>query len=546
MMIGILISALLVLKLRATVSDASSKSVLLKDGTLFYGTREENALCFKGIRYAQPPIGDLRWTPPVMYSYPDVGETVVNATSYGSHCMQSVWPNGSEDCLFLNVFTGANREESQRLVPVLIFIHGGSYVSGSAKFYSGADIVNYWAEEVVVVTVDYRLNVFGFLGAEELRSRDKDAHSTGNYGLQDQRMAFEWVRQNIESFGGNASHITIMGESAGGGSVSNHLTMKKTWEYFTGAIIESGSFTQWTTQTMQRAQSMYKGLLDTVGCADVDCLLRQDTDTLFNANVAYSDDDIYLSPYVPTADGVEMMTHTWLAAASGDVADVPILHGTNADEGVLFTALSGRRRVNMSELRGFWSDQKYTTEEIAELTRLYVVGKEYEYPVSGHDALTTTEWWALQRSTGDGMFSCPAKHLSEQLTVPRPGKLSRKSNTYFYHFEYGSLISSYTVHGAELPYAFHWKLGLFSDESLANLLSSYWGNFVTSSDHNPNAGVVGMESIPDWPAYVFQDDNLLVLSEIDNVHVLSGLKERECRFHIRRIDASIKEAFENK
>ena len=175
---------------------AQDVTATLRDGTVLLGTRQGEANCFKGIRYAKPPVGELRWTPPVMYSYPEAGETVVNATAFGSHCIQNTWPGGTEDCLFLNVFSGADTDQSAEPVPVLIFIHGGSYISGSAKFYSGADMVSYWGQRAVVVTLDYRLNVFGFLGGAELRDRDP-AQSTGNYGLQDQRMAFEWVRQNI-------------------------------------------------------------------------------------------------------------------------------------------------------------------------------------------------------------------------------------------------------------------------------------------------------------------------------------------------------------
>ena len=185
-----------VLFLWPQLAASSDTAVTLPDGTVLQGSREADANAFKGIRYAKPPLGALRWCPPVIYSYAEAGIPVVNATAFGSHCMQNTWPNGSEDCLFLNVFTGVNASVSEQLLPVLIFIHGGSYISGSAKFYSGSDMVTFWEGEAVVVTVDYRLNVFGFLGSDALRSRDP-ARSTGNYGLQDQRLAFEWVRRNI-------------------------------------------------------------------------------------------------------------------------------------------------------------------------------------------------------------------------------------------------------------------------------------------------------------------------------------------------------------
>jgi carboxylesterase type B len=171
----------------------------LPDSTQLRGTTDGVISSFKGVRYAEAPVGDLRWRPPVLYSYKEADEgTVIDATTFGAHCIQSTWPNGTEDCLFLNVF--APSIVPSEPVPVLIFIHGGSYTAGSAKFYQAADMVRYWDGKAVVVTLDYRLNVFGFLGARELKERDTGSQSTGNYGLQDQRMGFTWVRQNIGMF----------------------------------------------------------------------------------------------------------------------------------------------------------------------------------------------------------------------------------------------------------------------------------------------------------------------------------------------------------
>jgi carboxylesterase type B len=184
---------------------SSQEVVTIADGTQFKGTSNGIIRSFKGIRYAESPVGKLRWAPPVAYTNPNV-ENIVDATKYGSHCIQSVWPNGSEDCLFLNIFVAENISSSASL-PVVIFIHGGSYVSGSSKFYPGEDMVEYWQGSAIVVTLDYRLNVFGFLGSEDLRVQDKDSGSCGNYGLQDQRMGFEWTRKNIGIF---ILHIALL------------------------------------------------------------------------------------------------------------------------------------------------------------------------------------------------------------------------------------------------------------------------------------------------------------------------------------------------
>jgi carboxylesterase type B len=139
------------------------------------------------------------------------------------------------------------------------------------------------------------------------------------------------------------------------------------------------------------------------------------------------------------------------------------------------------------------------------------------------------------RSTGDSLFSCPAKYASQQLS-------KRKSKLYMYHFEYASLMSSYVNHGAELPYVFHWKLGTTSDIDVADMMSSYFANFVINQNHDINQQCFEgeMSSLPIWPVYTYDTDELLVLSTPEKTKTVSGLKNNECEFHIAHIDASIR------
>ncbi len=192
---------------------------------------------FAGIPYAEPPINALRWQPPVTKRpwFP----RVLDATSFGSKCTQGLNGTGSEDCLFLNVYTPtfALHEPEQRNLPVMLFIHGGAYVEGSGDTYPGETLVEPEANPVVVVTINYRLNVFGFLCGKEVMQRSRQC----NFGLEDQRLALAWAKKHISAFGGSGEAITIFGESAGGNSVINHIAAEASAGLFARAIVESGA-----------------------------------------------------------------------------------------------------------------------------------------------------------------------------------------------------------------------------------------------------------------------------------------------------------------
>jgi carboxylesterase type B len=230
----------------------------------------------------------------------------------------------------------------------------------------------------------------------------------------------------------------------------------------------------------------------------IDCLSQLDLDAsaLFQAAEdlpSYSILSVESLPFTPTADGVEITTHPWIALANGEVDDVPLLHGTNADEGLLFTTLplDATHQDLLAEWRGV---QGYTAEETALLEELYGT-QEYE------NVLTVSRaWWQSQRSLGDKWFSCPAEYTSQQLSaLPH-----RHSATFMYHFEHPSLMSPFVIHGSELAYVFHWSIAMANQEDayMANATCSYWGNFALSVSHDVNNPIVGMTDLPHWPAYL--------------------------------------------
>jgi carboxylesterase type B len=239
---------------------------------------------YLGIPFAEPPTGKRRWAspePPKSWS-----PAVRQATRWAPNCAQlspPAWQTMdhnksaySEDCLYLNVFTPEPVSKEQRTLdyPVMVWIHGGGYAYGGAhdSELDGTQLAD--MSNVVVVTIQYRLDVFGFLGSESLRGTD---NSTGNWGMQDQRMALQWVQDNIKAFRGNASKVTIFGESAGAGGVSNHVAMPKSWGLFGRAIMQSGGFQRWVAKPLAWAERNYQALLKSIGCTGVECLLGKST-----------------------------------------------------------------------------------------------------------------------------------------------------------------------------------------------------------------------------------------------------------------------------
>jgi len=222
------------------------------------GTVSGDFRVFRGIPYAAAPVGDLRWRPP----QPHPGwDNVRDATSFGATCPQV--PGGwntintttiDEDCLFANVYTPSATLDNG--YPVMIYIHAGEFRYGSSN--DKENEFPYFSDEVVLVTFNNRIGTLGFLGSDALRSRSPD-NSTGNYGIQDQRELFRWVRKNIAAFGGDPGRVTIFGESSGGTCVGLHLTNPRSHGLFDKAILESPGLSQ--IKTKEHAFQNYQYLL---------------------------------------------------------------------------------------------------------------------------------------------------------------------------------------------------------------------------------------------------------------------------------------------
>src|SRR2546421_7421473 len=273
---------------------------------------------FLGIPYAAPPTGDLRWRPPQPAPrWQGIRDTV----SYGNRCPAAASTNGprseNEDCLFLNVQRPTDVHSGQKL-PVYFWIHGGGLQNGSSNQHDGSLIVQ--RTGVVVVTINYRLGVFGFLAHPGLTA---EAGQAGNYGLLDQQAALRWVHRNIAAFGGDPDQVTIGGESAGGWSICAHLSAPGSAGMFAAAMIQSGSC---VSQTLAQAEANGTAAGQALGCTDAACLravpAARLVDTTINARFVSG------VPALPENPDT--------AVRAGRFARVPLVIGANLDEGRTF------------------------------------------------------------------------------------------------------------------------------------------------------------------------------------------------------------------
>jgi para-nitrobenzyl esterase len=283
---------------------------------------------FRGIPYAAPPVGSLRWRPP---QAPLTWTGTRDASTYGTPCEQGPAPYPvSEDCLFLNIYEPASTTPSSRL-PVMVWIHGGSFIAGTGSDYDGTALA--LRGNLIVVSINYRLGYLGFLAHPALSAQDPN-HVSGNYGILDQQAAFAWVRRNIANFGGNPSLITIFGESAGGQSVVDQL-VSPTAGPLAGAIVESGAYAD--LPTLAQSETAGETAATNLGCPDqtAACLYALDA-----AKIAAATNPLTNAGGVsPVVDGITLPLSPPIAFAKGKFQRIPVINGSNHDEYRLFIGI---------------------------------------------------------------------------------------------------------------------------------------------------------------------------------------------------------------
>lgn len=424
----------------------------------------------------------------------------------------------------------------------MVFIHGGGYAYGGSHDteLDGGQLVQYRGS-VIVVTLNYRVDILGFLGGEALRSRDPTG-STGNYGIQDQRAAMEWVQTNIHAFGGDAKKVMIYGESAGAGSVSNHVVMKKSFGLFERAAMQSGGFQQWVAKSMKDAQKNYNQAALNLGCDgqdEVACMLGKKPWELFVGS-EYSAlpqlDSWDACRWAPTIDGVEMEVHPMVALANGDIAPtadgklIPIILGTNKDEGTSFIGYNkiGDLPKSLPKLLSAKAFLNWATAIWGESAATKMVDI---YPLTKRPSFKN--WHQATLATGDYMMTCPNRMFGRLYA----NKQKESGFVYFFSEMPGNKTTDEGVfHGAEIRFVFHisdeLNFGPADDEILlSGQMVCYWANFAETGDPNrPEDCNDKMGKTINWSPFSQLDNGTNVRIQLPASSIENGLRDTECDF----------------
>jgi para-nitrobenzyl esterase len=371
--------------------------------------------------------------------------------------------------------------------------------------------------------------VFGFLGSKELSART-DGYGSGNFGIQDQRMAMEWTSMNIDRFGGDKSRLMIHGCSAGGVSISNHLTQPLSWPFFTAAAMESGNMYAFTDAvSMVDAQTAYADLLGGLRCDSIDCLLAKNTTELLRA---------YAGHAAPVVDGVNLEDFPKALLRGGRVKDVPTVVGAARDE---LAGLDARRLAPYAKLTadGFrrWLSLQYGPEHVETMLKLYPASSARVGPEGGPcpgdppwSKRCTPYYYLLETIATDDALVCSARAVAE---------LSPAGKTYQYLFAFPNDVNhfgngtttNFVGHCTQNPYVFGNTVltGAKGQASLemGALLSERWANLAKYG--NPNGGAAADAAGP-WAAYSEAADEAFVFGNTAATSAMRPNKKAQCDF----------------
>lgn len=461
------------------------------------GVVERGLGTFKAIPFAEAPVGNLRWKAPVPKK---PWQGVYAATEFGGMPPQQVrtWPGApapkvSEDCLYLNIQTPA--ESAKEALPVLVWIHGGGFITGDANSNDGAKFAK---QGIVYVSLSYRTGALGFLSLPEL-SAENERGISGNYGLLDMIEGLKWVKENIAAFGGDPAKVTIMGESAGAIAVSMLCASPLAKGLFRGAISESGG----SFCPVDAVRVDNNGIRDVKGSEQygLDWMKRVGVSSL--AELRETPWETLVSDaqsggvggFWPTVDGYVLPDDQYKMYEAGNYNDVNVLIGTNSDEGAMF--------CRPTELKKYQADIRAEYGPFAErMLQLYPAKTDEETFGALSDifretafAWPTWAWAVLQQKTGKGKVYM---YYFDQFDANRPmfgGPNAPKPRG--------------ANHASELQYVFASPWGRpfeGGDKAVSDAMNTYWGNFVKTGD--PNG-----EGLADWPVYKDGENTVMLFKD---------------------------------
>jgi len=506
-------ASLLALSFGAGTANAQAK---VQQGSL-KGTVEGGLKVYRGVPFAAPPVGDLRWRAP---QPPAKWTGVRDASAFGPDCMQGITPRPadghgptmSEDCLYLNVWTPARSPADK--VPVLVWIYGGGFSVGatSVPTYSGEVLAR---KGVVLVSISYRLGTLGFLAHPQLSAESPD-HVSGNYGLLDMIAALSWIKSNIAAFGGDPNKVTIFGESAGGIAVSQLCASPEAKGLFTGAISESGgSFGPprpsgqpgENMRTLVSAERDGLAFAANAGGGSIADLRRLPAEKLLAATRGLA---------WPIIDGRVIPTDQYTLYDQKRFNQTPVLIGYNSDEGASFAR--------------YRTPQEYVTA-VHSRYGSFADSLLKTYP-AGDDGVAKTAR-DLTRDAAFGWHTWTWARLQSRLG---------QSKVFYYYFDQhpdnpaGSPQAGFGApHGREVAYVFgHLDLQrekpTETDRSISDAMATYWTNFAKYGDPNGNG-------MPQWPAFSDQHPDLMYFAGTPHVGPVpnaQGLEALDSYFAWRR------------
>ena len=447
------------------------------------GVAIDGLQAFRSIPYAAPPVGDLRWRPP---QEPARWTGVLDATQFANHCPQNPSPYGiaslTEDCLYLNVFTPPKTNEGRpHLLPVMVWIHGGGLLLGESDGYDPRRLV---AEDVVVVTINYRLGALGVLAHPALTAESTYGGS-GNYGLMDQQAALRWVQRNIRAFGGDPDNITIFGESAGGYSVHAQLASPRAAGLFHKAIVESGAYSL-TQASLAAAEAQGLAFATAAGCADLTCLRGLSVAAILQAGPK--------STVFANIDGFVLTQSMQAALTNGQFNQVPTIVGSNHDEWRLFVAQTEKATGTPLTAAGY-------PGAIAALgiPAFLVPTVVSAYPLAAYGSPSE----ALGAVGTDVVFACNAAKSARLLSqyVPTFQYEFADAQAAMLYFSPPISFPTGAYHASEIHYLFVLSQtpvpfpGFTQvQQQLSDTMVRYWTQFAKSGDPND-------PGVPAWPQY---------------------------------------------